>query len=194
MHRLMSKAALVAGLAALPAAVLAQGAPRHEFGVDLGMAFESVSSLGGAGSTTLFASSTPVDVRVGWVSPTPLSLEGRLTFNFNSRGFGSNASYVLAPDLNVLYRLGGGAGTRRPLTGPYLTGGLGLMLANAPNGAGGTSSGLIPSLNGGIGTRMAAGTGAWRLEGYVAYAFQDTKLRSPAIFSVGARVGLSLWH
>lgn len=186
--------AAVVGLAAVPIAALAQGAPRHEFGVDFGMAFESVSSLGGAGSQTLFAAATPVDVRVGWISQTPLSLEGRLTFNFNSRGFGSNASYVLAPDLNVLYKLGGNGGARR-LTGAYLTGGLGLMLANAPSGAGGTTSGLIPSLNAGIGTRMAAGAGgAWRLEGFLAYAFRNTRLGSPGTFSVGGRIGLSLWH
>ncbi len=192
MRRLIGTVAIVAGLAATPAFGLAQGAPRHEFGVDFGMAFESVSSLGGAGSTTLFAASTPVDVRVGWVSPTSLSLEGRLAFGFNSRGFGTNASYALAPDLNVIYKLGGG-GARR-LLGPYLTGGLGLMLANAPNGAGGTTSGIVPSLNGGIGTRLAAGSGAWRLEGFLAYAFQNTKLGSPGTFSVGARIGLSLWH
>jgi hypothetical protein len=194
MVRLIRRAAVAAALAAVPATVLAQGAPRHEFGVDFGMAFQSVSSLGGAGSTTLFAAATPVDVRVGWVSPTPFSLEGRLTFDFNSRGFGSNASYALAPDLNVLYKLGGNAAAHR-LTGAYLTGGLGLELANAPNGTGGTTSGLIPSLNGGIGTRWAAGTGgAWRLEGFLAYAFENSKLGSPGTLSIGARIGLSLWH
>jgi hypothetical protein len=193
MVRLIGSVAVLAAAAAVPVAAAAQAAPRHEFGVDFGMAFESVSSLSGAGSTTLFAAQTPVVVRVGWVSPTPLSLEGRLAFNFNSRGFGSNASYLLAPDVNVLYKLGAGSGAHH-LMGPYLTGGLGLALADAPSAAGTTTSGLIASVNGGLGTRVPAGNGAWRLEGFLAYSFKNAHLGSPGTLSVGARIGLSLWH
>jgi hypothetical protein len=185
--------AVVAGLVLISGAARAQGTVSgHEYGVDIGMEFQNVSSLAGSGSTTLFRAMTPVDVRVGFPSATALSLEGRFTFAFNSRGFGANASYYLGPDLNLIYRLGGAARARGPM-GPYLTGGLGIAVANAP-GAGGTSSGLVPSLNGGIGTRIRAGTGAWRLEAFLAYAFKNAHLGSPATLSIGARVGLSLWH
>ncbi len=182
--------AVISGLVLVAGSARAQGTVSgHEYGVDIGMEFQNVSSLAGTGSTTLFRAMTPVDVRVGFPSTTPLSLEGRFIFDFNSRGFGANASYYLGPDVNLIYRLGGARG---PM-GPYLTAGLGIAIANAPS-AGGTSSGLVPSLNGGIGTRIRAGTGAWRLEGFLAYAFKNAHLGSPATLSIGARIGLSLWH
>jgi hypothetical protein len=186
--------AVVAGLALATGAARGQGTVSgHEYGVDIGMEFQNVSSLAGTGSTTLFRAMTPVDVRIGFPSVTPLSLETRFTFDFNSRGFGSNASYYLGPDLNVLYQLGERGRARGPM-GPYLTGGVGLAIANVPSGGGGTSSGLVPSLNGGIGTRIRAGSGAWRLEGFLAYSFKNAHLGSPGTLSIGARIGLSLWH
>jgi hypothetical protein len=194
MRSCCGKLMVAVALAMAPAVAAAQGAlPHHEYGVDLALVFQNVSSLGGAGSTSRFVALTPVDVRVGFVSSSPLSLEGRLTFAFNSRGYGANAAYTLAPDLNVLYRLGHGSGAHG-LLGPYLTGGLGLDLTDAPNGAGGTRSGLVMSLNGGLGTRIAAGAAATRLEGFVAYAFKNATVDAPGTFSIGARVGLSLWH
>jgi hypothetical protein len=194
MRNTWGRLVILTGLTLAPGALLGQGAmPHHEYGVDLALAFQNVSSLAGTGSSTRFVALTPVDVRLGFVSPTPLSLEGRLTFAFNSRGFGSNASYELAPDLNVLYRLGRGSGPHG-LMGPYLTGGLGLDLTDAPSGGGGTRSGLVMSLNGGLGTRIPTGSAAMRLEGFLAYAFKNPTLGAPATLSVGVRVGLSLWH
>ena len=191
MRNLLGRTAVAVALVAAPATLLAQGAtPRHEFGIDLGLGFHSYSSPG-VGSTTSFEAMTPVDVRMGFVSASPLSVEGRLVFDFNSRGIGANASYLLAPDVNLLYKLGRGSTWRR---GAYLTGGLGLALANASNGAGGTRSGIIASLNGGIGTRIPSGSAAWRLEGFLAYAFRNTSLGEPGTLTIGGRVGLSLWH
>ena len=188
MRRLMSRAALVVGLVALPGAALAQGAPRHEFGVDVGLGLQSPS-----GGTTQFVLATPVDVRVGFVSASPLSWEGRLTLMYASKGFGNSAAYTLAPDIQALYKLGAGKGPHG-LLGSYLTAGAGLNFEDAPNGVGGTNSSVVLGINGGIGDRLAWGPDAFRIEGFVGYNFRNTTIGVPGTLLVGARVGVSFWR
>jgi hypothetical protein len=191
MRRLFTAAAVVAGLAMVPAAGFTQGMggmPHHEFGLDLGLGLRSPS-----GGSTHFVLMTPVDVRMGFVPSSALSWEGRLTLAYDSRGFGSNSAYSLAPDIQALLRLGRGSGNHG-LMGPYATAGAGLNFLDAPNGTGGTNSSTVLRINGGIGDRLPYGSGAFRVEGFVAYDFKNTTLGIPATVEVGARVGLSLWH
>ena len=189
MRRLIAAVALLAGAAAVPTTLLAQGmAPHHEFGVDVGLGVLSPS-----GGSSHFVLATPVDVRLGFVSASPLSWEGRLTLIYDSRGYGSNAAYSLAPDIQALLKLGKGGGPRG-LLGAYETAGMGLDFRDAPNGTGGTNSTALLRINGGIGDRLPYGSGAVRIEGFVAYDFKSTTLGVPATVEVGARVGLSLWH
>ena len=174
-----------AGLVAAPATLRAQAmAPEHEIGVDVG-----VGLLSPSGGSTHFIVETPVDVRLGFVSRSRLSWEGRLTLAYDSKGFGNNSRYSLAPDIQALLKLGPGSGSHG-LMGPYATVGAGLDFLDAPNGTGGTNSSVFVRLNGGVGTRLAWGPGAFRLEGFVAYDFRNTTLGLPATVEVGARVGL----
>ncbi len=187
--RKMRVVALAAGLAMAPAAAFAQGmAPKHELGVDLGVGFASPS-----GGSTHFILHTPVDVRLGFVSSSSLSWEGRLTLLYDSKGFGNNAAYSLAPDIQALYRLSKGSG-QHGLMGPYATVGAGLDFLDAPNGTGGTNSSAVIRINGGVGTRIPWESGAYRIEGFVGYDFKNTTVGSPATVEVGVRLGISLWH
>jgi len=190
MRTLTGVVAVAAGLAMVPAVAIAQGAaPKHELGVDLGLGLQSPS-----GGTTHIVLVTPVDVRLGFVATSPLSWEGRLTLFYDSKGIGgSNARYSLAPDIQALYRLGSGSGAHG-LMGPYATVGAGLNFADVPNGAGGTNSSAVVRLNGGVGTRIPYGSGAFRIEGFVAYDFRNTTLGLPGTLEVGTRLGISLWH
>jgi hypothetical protein len=190
MRILTAVVAVATGLAMAPARAVAQAAaPKHEFGVDLGLGL--VNPSGGSTHIVVF---TPVDVRLGFVSSSALSWEGRLTLFYDSKGFGgSNARYSLAPDIQALYRLGSGSGAHG-LMGPYATVGAGLDFADTPNGAGGTNSSTVFRLNGGVGTRVPYGSGAFRIEGFVAYDFKNTTLGLPGTLEVGTRLGLSLWH
>jgi len=191
MRTLLTRAALLAGLAVVPAAGVAQGMggiPHHEVGVDVQLGLLSPS--GGSTHVQLF---TPVDVRLGFVSSSALSWEGRLTLAWDSKGFGSNSSYSIAPDIQALLKLGKGSGNHG-LMGPYATAGVGLTFLDEPNGTGGTNSSAVFRLNGGIGDRLPWEAGALRIEGFVGYDFKNTTLGIPGTLEVGARVGLSLWH
>ena len=188
MRRLLAVAALASGCAIVPAAGWAQGAggratPHHEFGVDLAMVYQSPS--GGSG---VFRIMTPVDVRLGFVSTGKVSLEPRLVLNFAS-GAGSTA-YNIGPDLNLLWKLGAGSGPHR-LMGPYLTAGAGVNIISLGSGS---TSGATVTLNAGLGTRAQLGSGAFRLEGFVAYTPKNTSLGTANTLSIGARAGVSLWH
>lgn len=188
-------AAVVGAMILVPAAALAQRrgggsgagmAPEHEFGVDLGIAYNSIS-----GGNGVFLLNTPLDVRVGFVSATKLSWEGRFSLNFAATSGASALSFT--PDVNVLYKLGTGHGPHN-LLGPYLTAGVGTGIQSLKV-AGVTNSGANFTVNAGIGTRAAAGSGAWRFEGFVAYTPKNTKIGPFGNqFTIGARVGLSLWH
>ncbi len=189
MRRLISSVAVIAATAAAAAVAAAQAAPRHEFGVDLGLGLESPS-----GGSTQFVMVTPVDVRVGFVSASPLSWEGRLTLLYASKGEpDGSAAYSLAPDVQALLKLGKGTGPGGML-GPYATVGAGLDFRDAPKPLGGTNSSTVIRINGGIGDRLPFGADAFRIEGFLAYDFKNTTLPTAGTLEVGARVGLSFWH
>jgi hypothetical protein len=187
MRKLLAVAALASGLALVPALGRAQGGigtmPHHEFGVDLAMVYQSPS-----GGNGVFQIMTPVDVRLGFVSASKVSLEPRLVLNFVSSS-GSTA-YDIGPDLNVLWKLGAGHGPHN-LMGPYLTAGAGINIISFGSG---NSSGATVTLNAGIGTRARYGSGAFRLEGFVAYTPRNTSLGTASTLAIGARAGVSLWH
>lgn len=188
MRRLISSVAVIAVAVAVPTLAAAQAAPKHEFGVDVGLGLQSPS-----GGSTQFVLQTPVDVRVGFLSASPLSWEGRLTLTYASKGFGNSAAYSLAPDVQALLKLGKGSGPRNML-GAYATAGAGLDFLDAPKIGGGTNSSAVVRINGGIGDRLPFGADAWRIEGFVAYDFKNTTIGLPGTLEVGVRLGLSFWH
>ena len=152
------------------------GGAKHEFGVDVGLVYSKPS--GGSGT---FAVSTPLDLRLGFVSHSQLMFEPRVSLLFAHTSGASAHAFDL--DLNALY----GKDHKK---GMYLTAGAGADIV----GATGAVSGTVFSVNGGVGTRLPYESGAWRLEAFVRYAFKNTSLFEPNTFSVGARAGLSLWH
>ncbi|HET7790682.1 MAG TPA: hypothetical protein VFK78_07775 [Gemmatimonadales bacterium] len=159
-------------------------APKHEFGVDLA-AFWASQSFGGV-SASNFNITTPVDVRVGFVSSGAMQFEPRLSFTFATAQSGGQSSHAIAPDLNVLFGLGK---AKAHNDNKYFTAGVGANLV----GLGGVSYTQL-TVNGGIGMRSPYESGAFRLEAFVAYATKNTSKGVPSTLAIGARIGLSLWH
>jgi hypothetical protein len=192
MKRTLGTALAVVALVSLPAVARAQmtGMPTHEFGVDVGLAYSHV----GSGCTTdcgTFSVSTPVDVRIGFISSGPMMVEPRFTFALIT---GGGTLIMFDPDVNVLFRMGAGTGMQH-LMGPYLTAGVGAHIESlSPSGGGTSTSGAAFAINGGIGTRVSYGSGATRAEAFVKYIFESAKIGVPATLQVGARLGLSLFH
>jgi hypothetical protein len=178
----------VVGLAVLPALTLAQrraaartdahAGAQHEFGVDLSADY--VSPSGGTGGIEIL---TPVDVRIGFHSKSPLMWEGRLNFLLSSVG-GAGTAYAISPGVAALYAMGPGGHS----SGMFLSGGAGLVLAGSP-----AVSGTSVSLGASIGWRKPYGSGAFRYEAGFRYDTQNNAL-GPATFRIGGRVGISLWH
>ena len=158
---------------------------KYELGADL--ATQYISRGDGVGGA--FQLGAPVDLRVGFLSKSPLSFEARAAFAYDSKGTGTDATLTFAPGVNALYALKRGTGTRGLMAAPYVTGGLGLNLTKF--GAAGTDTQF--GIGGGLGTRLQAGGGlAWRPEGYMTYSFKSGNL--PSAFAIGVRMGLSFWH
>lgn len=164
--------------------IAAQGAPKHEFGVDLSMA--SVKAEGS--SESLFALRTPVDVRIGFVSASAVMLETRFGLAYVSGGGDSQLSFV--PGLNALVRLGSGSGPHN-LMGAYLTGGASAQMARVSS-SGTTNTQTRFAVNVGLGTRIAWGDAAIRPEAFFSQMLKKDNL--PAITSLGLRLGVSFWH
>ena len=187
MRKLLGSALVVAALVAAPAMAAAQGthsAAKHEFGVDLAFAYSSPD--GGDG---FFQIGTPVDLRVGFISGEKMTIEPRITLFYTSdlsSGGGGDGGYDFGLGLNLTYGMSPG-GNR---SGLYLTGGAGLELVDF----GGGVNGSLISLNAGIGTRSAYGSGAFRPEAFFRYDLENTDLGAPSVMSFGLRLGLSLWH
>jgi len=180
MRKVLRTAVTVLALAAVPGVAAAQ---EHELGVDLALVYQSPS--GGSG---VFRIMTPVDVRLGFVSSHSLSFEPRLTMVVASTS--GSTVYNIGPDLNLLWKLGAGSGPRR-LMGPYLTAGLGTNIISFGSG---NNSGATLTFNGGLGTRVPWGPGAFRVEGFVAFTPKNNSLAVPNTLSIGVRGGISLWH
>jgi hypothetical protein len=190
MRRLLGGMAALAVLITLPVVTQAQqrraaaGGAKHEFGVDLGIAYYDPD-----GGETGIRIGTPLDVRVGFVSPKKLQWEGRLVFDYDSKGFGgTEVLYLIAPGVNGVYAMN--RSTNR--NGMYLTGGAGLNLVK-----GGPTSATGFSLNGAVGWRKPYGGAAWRYELGIKYdleASDGATVVIPKTLSIGARVGISLWH
>ena len=200
------KVALARSLGALAAGVMlaaplsgqTAGGPKHEFGVDLGIAYSNIASpVSGGSSVSVVQLTTPVDVRVGFLAPGPLSWELRFVGSFQNESSGgfSLTIYSFMPDVNLIYRLGAGAGQRQ-LLGPYLTAGLGARVTGeSSSGGGGSNSGLNVPINLGLGTRTALGSGAFRGELYLAFTPKNGNIGPDGNeITLGVRAGISLWH
>jgi len=185
MRKVLSSIALVALLVSVPALASAQqrraaasmGA-KHEFGVDIGLAYTKFQNVSGG-----LELGTPVDVRVGLMSTGKMMWEPR--FALGVQTWGGSTRYTFSPGVNVLISNSPG-GHRR---GMYLTAGAGLqMIDNGANNA------TAFALNGGVGWRKPYGSGAWRYELGVRYVSKMTDLGIPSEIQIGGRIGLSLWH
>ncbi len=177
MHRALG-AVLASALLVVPAVAQAQRGPGegHELGVDFAIAWVKPSGFPGA-----LELQTPVDVRLGLPSRGPLSLEPRFSMFLHSDG---GTTYTIDPGVNVLYKLSNAAYNRNT----YITGGADLDFQKAG------TSGAVFALNGGLGMRHPWGAGAFRTEIFARYAFENTNLGEPNTFSLGVRLGISLWH
>jgi len=190
--------ALAGVMLAAPLVGQTAGMPKHEFGVDLGLAYSNIASpVSGGSSLSVVGITTPVDVRVGFVAPGPLSWELRFVGSFmneSSGGF-SLTIYSFMPDVNLLYRLGAGKGQWH-LLGPYLTAGLGVKVTGESSSpGGGSNSGLNVPINVGLGTRTPLGSGAFRGELYLAFTPKNGNVGPDGNeITAGVRAGISLWH
>jgi hypothetical protein len=166
--------------------------PRHEFGIDLGIA----SAKPDDGERALVIG-TPIDVRVGFVTASPWMLETRFSFEYIGVDEGSALSFV--PGVNLLWRLGPGTGLANQM-GPYVTvGGSAEYSRFSSDAADDSESATQFGLNVGIGTRLAWGTAAFRPELFFAKVFEsgdidDDEIFLPAGTAFGLRVGISLWR
>lgn len=190
MQKLQTATLVIAALLA-PAIATAQAMgpdhPTHEFGVDLIAAYSKVGS-GCTGSCGSFNIVTPVDVRIGLISAGMMQPELRLKLGFSS---GGGTFIAFDPGVNLIFKMGSSTHMR----GPYFTVGADAnIISSKPTGGTGTS-GVIVTINGGIGTRSMWGTtAAKRAELFVAYGLENTSLGSPSTLSIGARLGLSFFH
>jgi len=178
----------VAGLIAAPAVAQAQArgamaSPSHEFGADIALGFASLSA-NGTSQSGLFIT-TPVDLRVGFMSHSSMNLEMRTTLNLSTIG---TTTYSFDPGLNLLFKMGAGTMTHNT----YWTVGADADIIN--NGAATANTGVVPAINGGIGIRRPWGSAAWRLEGGVRYQFKNTNVQPFNSLQIGVRAGVSLWH
>ena len=192
MRRLIGSAQLIMVLAVLPTLAAAQrraAAPtesgaEHELGADL--AFQFISRGSGVGGGLQLGA--PVDVRIGFLSQSPVMFEARAFMAWDSKAFGAaGSSFLFSPGVNVLYQLHKGSGTHGLMRAPYLTGGVGLNFVSLA----GTSDTQF-ELGGGVGTRLPYGNAVFRPEGFILYALSSGNL--PSAFSIGVRLGLSFWH
>ena len=190
MHTSFEGFTLALALLGMPSVAAAQhemmghegGRPQHETGVDIALVYAKPS--GGDGH---FLAGTPVDLRLGFVTSGKLEPEVRLSLFFDSKEggvAGAKSAYVIQPDLNLIWDFKGYS------KGPYLTAGAGVNLDKS----GGFPSESQFNTNGGIGTRVPYEHGAIRLEAFGRYDFKNASKSLPNIFSVGARIGLTLWH
>src|SRR5256885_15761703 len=125
----------------------AMGGAKHEFGIDLGVAYVKPSNVSGCMSIQ-----APVDVRFGFVPRSgKMMWEPRLSLTFNT--VGGNTSYLFTPQVNLLYANTPG-GHRR---GMYFTGGAGPQVGDLRDGSG--EAGKLP---GGHGWREADAKPSWR--------------------------------
>jgi hypothetical protein len=185
MRKVIGGMAAVAVLMSVPAlsqaqrrAAAASGGAKHEFGVDVGVAYVKPDQVDGG-----IVLGTPIDVRVGLVGRGKMMWEPRFSLAFST--LGGNTTYEFSPGVNVLFANSPG-GHRR---GMYFTGGAGLNLGDFGGG-----SGTAFSVNGGVGWRKPYGNGAWRYELGLQYDSESAELGQPSTISIGARVGISLWH
>jgi len=185
MRKLFGGLVMAALALSLPATVSAQrraaapmGGAKHEFGIDVGVAYVKPQNISGG-----ILIQTPVDVRIGFVpSRGNMMWEGRLTADINT--VGGTTRYLLTPGVNVLFSNTPG-GHRR---GMFFGGGAGLVLAD-----GGAGSGTAVQLHAGVGWRKPYESAAWRYE--VGFQWQsDNANIGPSSIAIGGRVGISLWH
>ena len=185
MRKLIGGMAVVAVLMSVAAAAEAQrrAAPasgaKHEFGVDVGVAYTKYENVDGG-----FEIGTPLDVRVGLI-PRAGKMMWEPRFAIGIATWGGSTRYQFTPGVNVLFSNSPG-GHRR---GMYLTGGAGLHLEDD-----GANSGTGFMLNGGVGWRKPYGSAAWRYEVGFQYTSEMTDLGIPSRIQIGARLGVSLWH
>lgn len=185
MRKFIGGMAAAAVLLTLPSLAEAQrrttAGARHEFGVDVFVGYVKPDGVDGG-----IRIGTPVDVRVGLVKAGKMMWEPRFGLAFETVGGGT--TYELTPGVNVLFAQS--PGNHR--SGMYFTGGAGLVLVDA-----GPVGGTGFALNGGIGWRKPWGTAAWRYElglGWSSEISDGPATVRLSTITIGARLGISLWH
>src|SRR5213592_463366 len=154
MRKLFGGMVLVVLVLSLPAAAQAQrraaapmGGAKHEFGVDVGVAYIKPSNVdGGIGILA------PLDVRFG-IMPRRGKLMWEPHVALNYRAVGGQTFYVFTPGIHALYANSPG-GHRR---GMFFEGGAGLVMGDQ-----GAGSGTAFQLGAAVGWRKPYESAAWR--------------------------------
>ena len=182
MRKLLSGALLLAVVVPSLAQAQRRGAAasgaKHEFGVDVGVAYSKPDGADGG-----IEIGTPLAIRLGLVTTKKVMWEPRFALQFSS--VGGSSDYVLSPGVNVLYAMA--PGTHR--SGMFLTGGAGLDLLDV-----GGTSGTLLAINAALGWRKPWGSAAWRYELGFEYHFENQDLGVGSEIRIGGRWGVSLWH
>lgn len=188
MRRAMQVVAAAGASMMLAVAVQAQ-TPRHEFGVDM-----AIASIKRDGSDRYLRVAAPIDVRIGFLTASPLMFETRFGFEYLRADEGSVMQ--LAPGINALWRLGPGTGLANQM-GPYITGGVTLEYYRE-SFEGGSDSAKQFGANVGIGTRLGWGPAAFRPELVFQKSFESGNQTDgdfvPGLTAIGVRLGVSLWR
>jgi hypothetical protein len=187
MRKLFGGLVLAAVALSLPAAAQAQrraaatGGARHEFGVDVGVAYIKPSNVdGGIG---LLA---PFDLRYG-IMPRSGKLMWEPHLAINYRTVGGQTFYVFTPGIHALYANSTG-GHRR---GMFFEGGAGLVMGDQGGG-----SGTAFQLGAAVGWRKPYEGAAWRYK--LGFTWVSSSNELAPLFAdyiaIGGSIGISLWH
>lgn len=189
MRKLFGGMVLAAIALSLPAAAHAQrrstaapmGGAKHEFGVDVGVAYIKPSNVdGGIGILA------PFDLRYGFMPRSgKLMWEPHVALNF--RTVAGQTIYVFNPGIHALYSNSPG-GHRR---GMYFEGGAGLVVGDQ-----GFGSGTALQLGAAVGWRKPYEGAAWRYKLGIQWVSSSNEL-APLFadyIAIGGSIGISLWH
>ena len=179
----------IAAASVVLAATAQAQTPRHEFGVDMGIA-----SIKYDGEDRFLRVAAPIDVRIGFVAASALSFETRFAFEYLRDDDASEMH--LTPGINAIWKLGPGTGLANQM-GPYITGGLSLEYFRE-SFEDESDSATQFGANIGIGTRLGWGSTAFRPELFFHKGFEKGSETDddfiPGLTAIGVRLGVSFWR
>lgn len=162
----------------LPGVAVAQHemAAKHEFGIDAVFIYRKPS-----GRPSHWVAGAPADVRIGFVTKSRIMWE--TGFQFAVGGGGGTSDHDFSIGVSAQW-------AKDHRKGMFLAAGPAVEFV----GQSGSPSGTLVSVAGEIGTRIAYGSGAFRLSTGLRYSPKNTSYGTANAFNIHVRAGLSLWH